>query len=251
MIIKKLMPMKNEINLTNLKQVGNEYANSTGGNLTAKLQGIDTKKIIKIILLVIDERYRKVLKEYLGLIKFLEIIAEASHVQALTKLSEICYCDILFMEVRPPLEEYIEAIKIIQKKCPATKIIVLLHIDWEDYISKIMEIGIKVFVHKPNVKTEIESAVHAIMNSKHYYCEEIADYLVVDKIKSNNKNHLTKMECKVLQQIADGLTRKEIADILRISVIAVREHKSNLHFKTNTKNDVALVNYAKKNGLIE
>lgn len=54
----------------------------------------------------------------------------------------------------------------------------------------------------------------------------------------------------MLELLAEGLNNKEIGDKLFVSERTIVGHKSNLMAKTNTKNTLALLAYAIKNGLI-
>lgn len=61
---------------------------------------------------------------------------------------------------------------------------------------------------------------------------------------------LTQREKEVLQLIKDGLLSKEISDKLSISMNTVNIHRQNILQKTNTKNAIEAINYAKKMGLL-
>jgi DNA-binding NarL/FixJ family response regulator len=209
------------------------------------------REMIKVILVLNDERYRNILKTLLKKLKHIEIIGEVGNANELIKLCTIYYCDIILIEINDPIVETIHLIKLIQRKCAEIKIIGLLNLDWEDYIEKVMEIGIKVLVFKPNAKTEVEFAINAIINNKHFYCEEIADYLAIKKVsKNNNIKIVTNRENEILQLLAKGLSRKEIIQILPICLKTLGDHIINLRDKSFTKTDIGLINWAKNNGLI-
>ena len=61
---------------------------------------------------------------------------------------------------------------------------------------------------------------------------------------------LTPREHEVLAWIADGLTNREIAEQLVISVKTVDRHRENIMRKLNLHNRVELVRYAIEKGLI-
>ncbi|UZD24761.1 helix-turn-helix transcriptional regulator [Algoriphagus halophytocola] len=53
---------------------------------------------------------------------------------------------------------------------------------------------------------------------------------------------LTKRECEVAEQAAQGLTSKEIADVLFISERTVNKHLQTIYKKSESKNRVELIN---------
>jgi len=62
-----------------------------------------------------------------------------------------------------------------------------------------------------------------------------------------NKEGLTKREIEVLQHICRGMTNKEIADNLHVSIKTVDSHRTNLLEKTGSRNTADLVIYAIRN----
>ena len=61
---------------------------------------------------------------------------------------------------------------------------------------------------------------------------------------------LTAREREVLTCIAEGLTNREIAETLVISIKTVERHRENIMAKLDMHNRVELVKYAIKKGLI-
>jgi DNA-binding CsgD family transcriptional regulator len=61
---------------------------------------------------------------------------------------------------------------------------------------------------------------------------------------------LTKRELEILEKMFRGLTSKDIANILSISINTVNNHRKNMLQKTKTTNSTELFRFAQKNGLI-
>ena len=61
---------------------------------------------------------------------------------------------------------------------------------------------------------------------------------------------LTNREIEVLKLVAEGLTSKEIAELLSISIRTVEHHRANLLKKLNLKNTADLIKHAIQNGFI-
>ena len=61
---------------------------------------------------------------------------------------------------------------------------------------------------------------------------------------------LTKREKEILELITEGLSNKEIADQLCISLRTVETHRFNIVQKLDVKNTAALIKEATKRGLI-
>jgi len=61
---------------------------------------------------------------------------------------------------------------------------------------------------------------------------------------------LTKRELEIIKWMADGYSSKQIADKLKISILTIKKHRSNILIKTNSKNSNELIKYVLKEGVI-
>lgn len=71
---------------------------------------------------------------------------------------------------------------------------------------------------------------------------EILDLLQPEKVKpTKNSVILSKRELEILQLVRDGLSTKEIADILKLKITSINSYRKNLMLKMNVKNTAELV----------
>jgi len=68
--------------------------------------------------------------------------------------------------------------------------------------------------------------------------------------KPPSETPLTNRERQVLKMIAEGKSRKEIGDLLFISVRTVERHRANIMEKLNVKGTADLIKYALQRGYI-
>ncbi|MOA23866.1 putative transcriptional regulatory protein NarL [compost metagenome] len=68
--------------------------------------------------------------------------------------------------------------------------------------------------------------------------------------EQRNAKFLTAKELDVLRQIHEGMSNKEIADYMRISLSTVKTHVNNLYKKLGVSNRVLAVEQAKRQGVI-
>lgn len=67
----------------------------------------------------------------------------------------------------------------------------------------------------------------------------------------DKENQLTTREIEIIQQIGKGLSNKEIADKLFISVRTVDSHKNHMMQKLKLRSSAEIIIYAIKNKIIE
>ena len=148
--------------------------------------------------------------------------------------------------------------KEILKKTPDLKIIALTMFGDEEYYFKMVHSGARGFVLKKSGIEELKNAIETVASGENFFSNELLRNIIVNitdkKFKqaiSSTPANLTKRELEVLQEICNGLTKKEIGEKLHISPKTVEGHRNNLLTKTGSKNTVSMVMYAIKNKLIK
>ena len=209
---------------------------------------------IKIVLVDDHEIFRKGLKLVLSKLKYTKVIAEASNGVDFLELLNDHNPDIVLMDIQMPGMNGIDATIKALKKYPDLKIIALTMFNENDYIQSMMDAGVKGFLMKNINKETLDKAIQTVYNCGNYYSEELFDFFtrqVTSQAKEEKTEiKLTKREKEILQLVCEGLSNKEIADILYVSERTVVGHKSNLFVKLECKNTISLMFKAIKNKLV-
>ena len=99
------------------------------------------------------------------------------------------------------------------------------------------------------------AAVEKIRKGEHYISPLLSGEVTHDLIQASHRGQaasqselLTIREREVLKLIAEGITNKEISDLLFISVRTVEHHRANIMRKLNIKNTANLTKYAIRKG---
>lgn len=211
-------------------------------------------KKIKVFVVDDHELFRNGVIMVLSRIENTVVVGEASNGEEfLTKLNSI-RPDIVFMDIKMPKMNGIDATIEALKRYPELKVIALTMFGEEEYLQKMINAGGYGFLLKNSSIEEIERAVNLVNQGKNCYSEELLTYFTSKYIKSTNKDsdevRVSKRELEVLNLVAQGLSNQEIADKLFISRRTVDGHKANLIQKTGSKNIVDLLIYAIKKGLV-
>jgi DNA-binding NarL/FixJ family response regulator len=95
-------------------------------------------------------------------------------------------------------------------------------------------------------------SIRHTLNNERYFCGKVLE--VLDK-ENNTKTFtcggtvLTKREIEVIELVAQGMSNKEIANQMFLSVHTVLTHRKNLMQKLGLKNTAGLVVYAVQSGI--
>ncbi|MFZ7172264.1 response regulator [Avibacterium volantium] len=146
--------------------------------------------------------------------------------------------DVCIMDISMPDEGGLELLPDIPQ---GIHCIMLSVNDSEFMVKKALELGAKGYLSKRCSPDELIQAVRTVYAGGVYLMPELTLKLVNTPIK-NTLAQLTKREQEVCELLAKGLTVKEIAAELSLSIKTVHVHRANAMSKLNVKNNVELAN---------
>lgn len=185
------------------------------------------------------------------------IVAEAEDgLEAARKAKELSP-DIVLMDISMPRMTGIEAIKLIKKQSPKAKVIFLTMHDERSYILEMIRSGAKGYVLKDAPASDILKAVDTVKSGGTFFSNRVSEVVVseyVDKAKQitpAKKLGLSEREREVLILLAEGLSNKEIAARLFLSVRTVETHREHIMKKLDIHSAAGLTRYAMEQGLVK
>ncbi|MCW9709336.1 transcriptional regulator UhpA [Avibacterium sp. 21-586] len=144
--------------------------------------------------------------------------------------------DVCIMDISMPDEGGLELLPDIPQ---GIHCIMLSVNDSEFMVKKALELGAKGYLSKRCSPDELIQAVRTVYTGGVYLMPELTLKLVNTPIK-NTLAQLTKREQEVCELLAKGLTVKEIAAELSLSIKTIHVHRANAMSKLNVKNNVEL-----------
>jgi DNA-binding NarL/FixJ family response regulator len=174
-------------------------------------------------------------------------IAECGDAEEAVELAKIKHPDIVLMDINMAPFSGLEATQKIRKISPASRIIGVSMHSQPAYAKKMLQMGARGYVTKNSSKEEMIQAILEVNQGNKYICDEIkniiSDQLLDEKENSPNINTLTEREMQIINLIKEGLSSKEIANNLNISLKTVEVHRHNILKKLKLKNSASLVNF--------
>lgn len=138
----------------------------------------------------------------------------------------------------------LEATKVIRRKYPNIKIVVMSGFDEITYAPRAKEAGAHAFVFKSESLDYFVNVAIGVMEGESFFPEAKTVPTAM------GESPLTEREMEVLRLLCKHMTNKEIADELFITEHTVKYHKSNMLAKTGFKKAVDLAFYMISNGFI-
>ena len=197
-----------------------------------------------------------------GLVKLLEsredfeVVGQASDGLEAVEMVLEKKPDLVLMDILMPKISGIDATRRLQREGCTAKILVLSMNENRASVEEVLRAGASGYIVKNATSKELLNAIDAVRSGDSYLSPTVTRQ-VVDAI-ANPGDHgtsgvamLTGREREVLELIAEGLSSKEIASQLGVSLKTVDSHRANLMDKLDIHKVSGLVRFAIRVGLVE
>jgi DNA-binding NarL/FixJ family response regulator len=210
---------------------------------------------IKILLADDHKIMREGLRSLLERQSGVEVIAEAENGRTAVRLCRELKPDVVIMDITMPDLNGIEATRQIISETPGIKVVGLsVHSD-RQFVEGMLKAGASGYLLKDCAFQDVISAVQAAAANEIYLSPRVAGFVVEGYLRSAAKGlssastALTAREREVLQLLAEGRSRSQIADILHLSPRTVETHRREVMDKLDIHSTADLIKFAIREGL--
>ncbi|NTV50410.1 MAG: response regulator transcription factor [Geobacteraceae bacterium] len=168
--------------------------------------------------------------------------------------------DLITMDVSLPDMSGIDVVRDILKVVPSAQILMLSMYPKLDYVSEAFKAGARGYVVKEATSARLIQALDTLCRGEFFVDGQVSQDIVA-KLMAGSANEaviqdelyglLTAREQQVLRMVAEGMTSREIATKVNLTIKTVENHRANLMKKLNVHSKMELVKYAAKLGLID
>jgi NarL family two-component system response regulator LiaR len=187
----------------------------------------------------------------------LEVVAEAGDGEEAVKLACDLKPDVVLVDVAMPRLDGIEATRRIKAQCPVVAVLVLSAYDDDQFIFGLLEAGAAGYLLKSVRGQEIVDAIRAVHAGESVLHPSVARKVLNRFAGVSSKPRerkslevLTEREMEVLKMVTKGLSNKDIADGLCLSVRTVQGHLANIFNKLRVSSRTEAVVHALKEGWV-
>jgi DNA-binding NarL/FixJ family response regulator len=170
-----------------------------------------------------------------------KVISECGSVDEAVALAKAKNPDIVLMDINIPPTNGFDATEKIHEASPDSMVIGVSMHSQPAYARKMLQVGGSGYLTKNSSKEEMFTAILQVSEGKQYVCDEIKKNMEQTAEEGADLNALTEREVAVVNCIRDGLSSREIADKLDISIKTVEVHRHNILKKLNVKNATSLI----------
>ncbi|MEL7165749.1 MAG: response regulator transcription factor [Pseudomonadota bacterium] len=155
--------------------------------------------------------------------------------------------DVILMDLNMPEMGGLTATEMVLEQRPDTRVLILSMHDSPEYITSALSHGAMGYVLKDVPTDEIKTAIDTVMRGERYLCTGATGALA----PSRESSALTSREQTILLQLAQGLSNKDVALALDISVRTVETHRKNIKRKLGISSTAGLTRYAMEHGVLQ
>ena len=170
--------------------------------------------------------------------------------------------DMVLLDLTMPEMNGLEAVRQIRESSPETNVLILTMHFSEDVAREALRSGAHGYVLKSDADAELLSAVRQVQRNRPYFTGKLALSLVDTFIQNPAEGEatdehplpgtpLTAREVEVLHMLASGMSNKQIAPAIGLSIRTVESHRNHIMHKMKFESFSDLMRFAIRNRIVE
>jgi DNA-binding NarL/FixJ family response regulator len=223
---------------------------------------------IRTVIIEDETVFRQMLGMALGRVAGLKLVGELADGR---EGLEFCLREkpgLLVVDLFLPGLHGLEIVKIVREKLPATRILVLTSHPDGELPAQLIRQGVHGFVDKTAPLSYVLQAVESVMKGGMFFAANVPPRAGEPGVGSMRARPapagpppaapslaaaktLTQREIEIAQLVTDGLSSKEIAARLDLSVRTVEKHRANIMDKLGVREVASLVRYCVQAGIVK
>ena len=220
----------------------------------------------RIRILIVDDHalFRVGMANILGREKDFEVVGEADSSRSALEAAEQLNPDVILMDASLPSPGGIETTQRIKRELPSTAIIVLAVSEDEDALFDAIKAGAAAFILKDVGPDDLVTIIRRVFSGEYLINDKVfAKPAVASRVLKEFRElavygqeaapifaPLSPREVEILDNIAQGMTNKQVAYALSISEQTVKNHMSSILRKLSVNDRTQAVVYAMRQGWI-
>ena len=186
----------------------------------------------------------------------LQVCGEAANANEATALIARLNPDLIIVDITLTQgTDGIDLIKMVRNSTPDLPILVPSMHDETIYAERVLRAGAKGYITKQEAPESILAAIRKVLGGEIYLSDRIASRMLNIATGNRKNNHQTSLdrlsdrELQVFRLIAEGLSVRQIAEKLELSVKTIETHREHIKEKLNLESSTQLLRYAVQYGM--
>lgn len=185
----------------------------------------------------------------------IEVVGEAGEAREAVRAIAALTPDLALIDVKLPGGSGLASIRDVLAASPRTAVLVFTMFNNPTYVYEAMHAGASGYVLKSATRDELIRAIRAVHQGSGFLQAEVTKPLLrrlaLDAKVEADRSNLSLREIEILEQLAEGLSNREIGKALSISDETVKTHLRRIYEKLGVSDRAQAVAIALRQNLIE
>ncbi len=204
-----------------------------------------------ITVLIADDHplMRQGIRLSLGGENHVSVVGEAANGEEVLECVGFLKPDIVILDLDMPGRDGLSVLRELNRQGMETGVIILTLHTGADLIAEAMELGVRGYIIKSSAVIEVVEAVRRVAGGGSYLSQEAIDALDAAKVGKDlpeGFRQLSPLELRMVREIAQGRTSREIAAALDLSGRTVENYRTAICSKLHLTGPNALLRFALK-----
>jgi DNA-binding NarL/FixJ family response regulator len=212
--------------------------------------------VIRLVIADDQGMVRRGLASLLGMEPDVEVVGEAENGEQAVHEVVRLKPDVALMDIRMPVMDGLQAMRLISRQQPDTRLIALTTFDLDEYVFEALRAGASGFLLKDAPAEDLAAAIRTVAAGDGMLAPGVTRR-VIDAFATSVRPPrpdllagLTAREEDILRLIARGFSNADIAERLSVSPATVKTHVSSVLAKLDLRDRVQAVIVAYEAGLV-
>ncbi len=214
--------------------------------------------VIRILIADDQSLFREGLHTLLSVQPEFEVVGEAGNGEEVLRLAAEHLPDVVLMDLRMPGIDGVSATRTLHEKFPDIKVIVLTTFDDDEDVFEGLRAGAVGYLLKDVSSGKLFEAIRAAAKGEYFLLPSITAKIVSElrRVSIPGPKHvelvepLSGRETEILKLVSNGMSNRQIAEVLVISEGTVKNHLSNILAKLSARDRIQAVEIARRVGLV-
>lgn len=209
----------------------------------------------KIKLLIVDDEklIREGLKVMLSLFDDIEVVGTLENGYKALEFCKTNEVDVVLMDIRMKDCDGVMGTRLIKEQFSKIKVLILTTFKDKEYINEALKYGAFGYLLKDSSHDVIYEGIKAAYKGNMVVHPDVATEMFKGKdiVKNNiEKFSLSEKEIKIIENIGNGLTNKEISEVLFLSEGTIKNNITSILSKLELRDRTQIAIFAFKNGIV-
>jgi DNA-binding NarL/FixJ family response regulator len=208
-------------------------------NKTWKIVVVDDHGIVRF-------GYSQLIRQELSL----EVCGMAANEREGLEMIRRLHPDLAIVDLSLKEGDGMDLIQAAMKSCPKLKILVISAHDESLFAHRVLAAGARGYINKQEAPERLVEGIRNLLAGELYFSETVTKHLIRARLGNSKPSSLegiaslTNRELQVFEQIGNGLSTRQIADAMYLSVKTIERYKENIKAKLGIQHATQLVQHA-------